>query len=134
MAINLTPDLRLTEPGGGGVDVVLSGDGSALAVSPATGDFGSVTVGETGSINFVLTNLDTKRVTGTASLVTDAEFLLIEDGSEVSSVSYALDSFEATTVRVRFAPESVGDKTGLLVLSGGGGALIDLVGTAAAAP
>jgi len=134
-----TPDsfagtMRLTEPGGGGVDVVLSGDGSALAVSPATGDFGSVTVGETGSINFVLTNLDTKRVTGTASLVTDAEFLLIEDGSEVSSVSYALDSFEATTVRVRLAPESAGDKTGLLVLSGGGGALIDLAGTAAAAP
>jgi Malectin domain/Abnormal spindle-like microcephaly-assoc'd, ASPM-SPD-2-Hydin/Kelch motif/Glucose / Sorbosone dehydrogenase len=105
--------------------VPLTGSGVALTAptlgaSPASLNFGSVTVGQTKTMAVQLTN------PGTASLVVDATTLVGTNAAQFSdnfndAGSITLAPGATTTVALTFAPTSPGDKTATLRIVHSGG-------------
>ena len=102
-----------------------------LAFSPSSGDFGQVTVGQTSSTEFTLTNSGRAASSSlTVSLAGSSGFTVI--GDTCSAVSLPLG--RNCTVTVQFAPTSAGAYSGTLTATGdnsrpGAAATISLTGT-----
>ena len=114
----------LTLTGGGGASVSLSGTGEtdlpALAVTPASLSFGSVSVGSTDDLTVTVRNSGGGTLNGSAS--TSSPF------SVVGTASYSLAANETATITVRFSPTASGAASRSLTLTGGGGASVSLSG------
>lgn len=115
--------------GSGGATVTLTGVGGVaeIAVDPTSGDFPDVAVGDSETIDFTISNPGDGILTGTATLTGSSDFAF---SPVATSIEYSLDpeSAETQTIRVRFTPGATGSRTGTLVLTGGGGASVELSG------
>jgi hypothetical protein len=98
----------------------------AIGVTPASRDFGTVTVGASADGTFVVENTGTGTLTGQATAV--APFSIAAGGA------YTLAAGQTQAVTVRFTPTSAGTFASNVTFTGGGGASrsVSGVGTAAA--
>jgi len=115
--------------GAGGATVTLTGVGGVaeIAVDPTAGEFPDVAVGDSETIEFTISNPGDGALTGTATLSGSSDFAFFPTAT---SIEYSLDpeSAETATIRVRFTPSATGSRTGTLMLTGGGGASVELSG------
>jgi hypothetical protein len=115
--------------GAGGATVTLTGVGGVaeIAVDPTAGDFPDVAVGDSATLDFTISNPGDGVLTGAATLTGSSDFAF---SPTATSIDYSLDpeSAETETIRVRFTPTATGSRTGTLVLTGGGGASVELSG------
>src|SRR5262249_29405236 len=74
-----------------------------LSVSPASLDFGSLSVGQTRDLTVSVRNAGGGSLTGTAAIAPPSAF------SVLSGASFALGAGETQTVTVRFAPTAAGE-------------------------
>ena len=87
---------------------------SAIGVSPTEIDFGDVTLGDSASAVFTVTNAGGGVVNGSATV--DAPFTI------VPPESYTLSPGQSAAVTVSFTPTEPGDHTAAVAFTGGGGA------------
>ena len=117
--------------GGGGGSVVLIGTGTVggegegegegvLSVNPPAIAFGEIAIGTSMDQTFTVTNNTEETVTGSAT--TSAPFAII------GIADYTLAPGAFATITVRFSPTLTGAATGSIVLSGGGGATVNVSG------
>lgn len=92
-----------------------------LVVTPESRDFGSVRVGETRELSFVVANLGGGALAGTATSTGPFEL--------VSGSAYLLASGESQSVRVAFAPTTVGVAAGTISFSGPSNVTTQVTGT-----
>ena len=124
----------LFDVGGGRVGaqvVTLTGEGgiAELTVDPVAITFDDTPVLGSAFETVTVTNTGDGQLTGDATLTGD-DFALLEPGSIIpeDSLHYELDPGEDFAFSVRFRPTILGDKTGSLELTGGGGATVPLSG------
>lgn len=96
--------------------------GALITVSPGAYDFGLVETGGTGQGTFVVQNIGTGTLSGSASVA--APF------SVISGSPYNLAANEFTNVTVRFSPTNSGAAVGTVTFTGGGGTSRSLFATA----
>jgi alpha-L-arabinofuranosidase len=112
-----TVSLTMSGPGGSNTStrsnyiVVLNP--AQLVVSPASLNFGSVTIGQTNSLNFYVINTGSVSLSGTA---TSAAPFRVTSGS-----SYTVLPGQTQTVTVAFTPAAPGATTGSVVFASNGG-------------
>ncbi len=92
---------------------------ASLVVSPGNLDFGSVTVGQTNSLPFVVINAGAQFLTGTAA--SSAPFY------ETSGSPYNVGLEQTQTVTVSFAPSAAGAFTSSVIFASNGGSSTDTV-------
>jgi len=97
----------------------------AIGVTPASQDFGTVTVNSSADKTFTVTNAGTGTLTGQATA--PAPFSIVSGGA------YSLAAGQTQVVTVRFSPTTVGTFFGNVTFTGGAGASRTLNGTGAAA-
>ena len=96
----------------------------AIGVTPASRDFGTVAVGASADLTFVVQNTGTGTLTGQATAV--APFSIVSGGA------YSLTAGQTQTVTVRFAPPAAGAFVSNVTFSGGAGASREVRGAAEA--
>ncbi len=119
----------VTFSGGGGASATVGGFGLApaqIAVTPASQDFGTITVGQTAEREFVVTNLGSVAFAGTASVPAPFEIL--------SGAGYNLSGGASGTVTVRFVPTGAGIVADIISFTGGGGTTASVSGFGAPLP
>ncbi len=118
------------------VDLVGVGGAPLLGVDPLAGEFGDVEVGSAPEIEFTITNDGDETLSGTASLLNATDYTLLPSDSEtaVDSIDYEIEPGADLVVRVRFAPTDEVPRIGTLVLTGDGGASVELTGTGITPP
>ncbi len=120
-----TNALQFTAPGGIVSNLVVRGvatNPAALAVSPASLDFGSIRYGTTASRSFTLRNTGDGVISGTATV--DPPFLI------VPPANYTVGNGQTGTVLVQFQPADVGAYSKTVNFSGAAGAASTVTGTA----
>jgi hypothetical protein len=117
----------LTLTGGGGATIALSGTGAeasntpVIQVSTTSISFGGVTPGSTATRQLEVSNIGGAPLTGTAS--TSEPFSVTDGGS------YTIAPGQSATLTLEFAPDELGEASGTLTLTGGGGQTVALSGT-----
>jgi hypothetical protein len=115
----------VTLSGGGGATVGVSGSAypaPAISVTPASLDFGTVSVGATSDLTFTVQNTGGGTLSGTASVA--APFSVVSGGS------YDLAAGASQAVTVRYSPTGAGTHSGTVTFTGGGGATRPVTGNA----
>lgn len=94
-----------------GVSIALSGNGVAprFTVTPASLDFGSVTVGQSKDLSVVVTNVSGTQRTVAGLTVTNGSFRVLS-----GAAPFTLAASQRQTISVRFAPEAGGAQVGVL--------------------
>src|SRR4030095_6587812 len=117
--------------GAGSKVVAVTGSGGVgeISIDPS-GDlaFADVAVGQTKDLAFTVTNIGDGPLQGSVTLSVSSAFTLRSGAVSVPSISYDLDPQEAQQISVRFAPSTIGQKTGTATFTGGGGATRALTG------
>lgn len=118
-----TTDATFTGGGGAtrGVTGVGVGPMETLTVEPAaTVAFGDVAIGNAGFRSFTVTNIGSAPVVGQATIAGAGVFRLVNVlDVAVEVLPYTLEANESQTVRVRFAPNLVGDFNASVSFTGG---------------
>ena len=96
----------------------------AIAVTPASRDFGNVSVGGSADASFVVENTGTGTLTGQAT--TAAPYSIVAGGA------YSLTAGQTQTVTVRFSPTAAQTFPGTVSFTGGGGASRTVTGVGVA--
>jgi hypothetical protein len=106
----------------GGVNVQVNNPTPAIAVTPASQDFGSVQVNTTADRSFTVQNTGGGTLSGSASV--SSPF------SIVSGSPYSLTANQSTAVTVRYSPTAAGSDNQNVSFTGGGGASRAVSGSA----
>lgn len=93
-----------------------------ISVSPASQNFGSISVGATADRNFTVTNLGGGTLNGIVSVPSPF--------SVVAGSPYSLSANQNTTITIRYSPVSVGSNSQTVTFTGGGGATRPVIGAA----
>ena len=101
------------------------GAASSISVSPASVDFGSVTVNQTKDVNLTVTNTGGASATVSSGTFSNPAFAFAPGALPVT-----VGSGKSSTIAVRFSPTTAGDQSGSLTIAG---ATIALKGTGVAA-
>jgi len=121
----------ITFTGGGGATRTVSGVGTqpVISIIPTELSFGSVNVGTTREFIFVVTNVSSGTLTGTASVPTGSF-------SIIAGASYNITAGATHVVIAKFAPTVAGPVSDTITFTGGGGATrtVSGVGTAVSLP
>lgn len=102
-------------PGGGG-----GGSTPAIAVTPASFDYGTAAVGSAVDAAFTVRNSGAGTLVG--SVTTTGPFTVVSGGT------YSLGASQTQAVIIRFAPTATGTTTGGATFTGGAGATVALTG------
>jgi hypothetical protein len=97
-----------------------------ISVSPASLDFGSITVGASNRLTFTVRNAGGGTLAGTASV--SGLFSIVSGGT------YSLGSNQSQIVTVQYTPTVAGSYVQSVSFTGGGGASAQVTGTCVAAP
>jgi hypothetical protein len=128
---NFSNAVVITTSGGNSTNAVT---GSAVApaqlgISPASLNFGLLTVGTSAQSSFTITNLGGSRLTNGTAAVQGGPFTIL------SGTPFVLPALGTTNLTVRFSPTNSGSFSNLIVFaSDGGNSTNAVVGTAALVP
>ncbi|MBI2432363.1 MAG: choice-of-anchor D domain-containing protein, partial [Candidatus Hydrogenedentes bacterium] len=113
----------VTFTGGGGATATVTGKGNApaISVSPASRSFGTVAVGSCATRAFLVTNVGTGTLIGTASVPLPF--------TATTNASYSLTAGQSVWVSVEFCPAVTGTRNRTVTFSGGAGATTTVTGT-----
>jgi hypothetical protein len=103
-----------------------NGGSASITVTPSTQNCGTILVGTTADVSFVVQNNGSTSVSGNATV--PAPFSIVSGGT------YSLGSGESQTVAVRYSPTIVGTDSQTITFTGGSGATAGVSGSAIAAP
>jgi hypothetical protein len=106
--------------------VLLSGDGTAVTLSPASATFGSQAVGTTSA------PIPVKVTNSGSNMLTFASIVATGDFAETNNCAGGVVSQGSCTINITFTPSQTGTRTGTVVLSDNDGAspqTITLTGT-----
>jgi hypothetical protein len=95
---------------------------NSLSITPVSLDFGSILVNATSNLSFLVQNVGTNVLAGTAS-ATAVPF-------SVSGTNYSLVVSQVSTVTVTYAPISAGTNTSSIIFTGGSGSTNVVTGIA----
>ena len=91
--------------------VTVQGDGIGVSLTPAKLNFGAVTVGQTSTLNAILTNLaGTPLTIGTINTASNPDF------SETNTCGTSLAAHASCTISVTFMPQTTGPLAGALIV------------------
>ncbi|MBI2432635.1 MAG: S8 family serine peptidase, partial [Candidatus Hydrogenedentes bacterium] len=113
----------VTFSGGGGATATVTGKGNApaIGVSPASRSFGAVAVGSCATRAFLVTNVGTGTLIGTASVPLPF--------TATTNAAYSLTAGQSMWVSVEFCPAATGARNRTVTFSGGARATTTVTGT-----
>ncbi len=100
-----------------------SGTNAAIAIAPRILDFGAIAIGNSKRLSFSVQNAGVGILSGAANV--SAPFNI------VGGSPYQVSNSQTQTITVQYAPKSMGIYIAVVHLTGGGGASITVMGSAA---